>query len=422
MTQPYSPQCLATESAAEPAGSDAATVARQSILDARSAIYGWALFDGSAAVPRTSRDAEMIAHALRLSTGSQAMADRRVLFVRCSAETLASGHLDLVDPRQIVLEVALPPANDAARIEQAAGALAAARRRGFRVALAHDVLATAWRSWLAEADYLMLDLHRLPSAALAGIVQVARSRDGLKLIACNVGDEEQHRAAVRAGLDLFQGNWFSRPVPLKTHTLRPNQAIILELVALLRKEADSADIEALLKRDAALSFNLLHFINAGRFGLAQEITSFRHAVMILGLQRLARWATLLMATSRDGASPAVGQTAVVRGRLMELLATELLAPEQCDHAFVVGVFSLLDTMTGVPMQRALDGLPLPEAVLDALLHRRGTLAPFLELTEACEHANDEVFARTAQKLQLSGHQVNMAHLNALTWAEDLLAA
>ena len=62
---------------------------------------------------------------------------------------------------------------------------------------------------------------------------------------------------------------------------------------------------------------------------------------------------------------------------------------------------------------------LPEPVLEALLHRRGLFAPFLELTEACESANDEVFARTANALSLSNHQVNMAHLQALAWAEDL---
>jgi EAL and modified HD-GYP domain-containing signal transduction protein len=106
---------------------------------------------------------------------------------------------------------------------------------------------------------------------------------------------------------------------------------------------------------------------------------------------------------------------------MELLAAELLTPEQCDQAFVVGVFSLLDAMTGIPMERALDGLSLPENVVDALLHRRGLFEPFLALTEACEGANDEAFARNAERLLLSGHAVNMAHLQALAWAEELLA-
>ena len=142
--------------------------------------------------------------------------------------------------------------------------------------------------------------------------------------------------------------------------------------------------------------------------------------MMLGLKKLFRWAALLMTTSRTGgAASAVGSMAVVRGRLMELLAAELLPQEECDNAFVVGVFSLLDTMLGMPLEKALDTILLPESVTNALLHNTGILAPFLALTKACESADDEAFARTAEALQLTNQQVNWAHLQALAWAETL---
>jgi hypothetical protein len=43
----------------------------------------------------------------------------------------------------------------------------------------------------------------------------------------------------------------------------------------------------------------------------------------------------------------------------------------------------------------------------------------LELTQACEAADDDAFARLATQLQLTNHQVNMAHLNALAWADSI---
>ena len=55
----------------------------------------------------------------------------------------------------------------------------------------------------------------------------------------------------------------------------------------------------------------------------------------------------------------------------------------------------------------------------ALLHNEGPLAPFLALTIACETADDEVFARTANQLGLDNRQVNWAHLQALAWAETM---
>ena len=181
--------------------------------------------------------------------------------------------------------------------------------------------------------------------------------------------------------------------------------MVIQFINLVRKQASTAEIEDLLKKDPTLSFNLLRFINSSGFGLSCEITSFRHAVMILGLKKLFRWAALLMTTSRaGGAPPAVGQTVVVRGRLMELLAAELLPPEECDNVFAVGVLSLLDTMLGVPLEKVLESVALPEPVMDALLRRTGVFAPFLELTIACESGDEVAFAKNAE---------------APTWAESL---
>ncbi|MBP9942125.1 MAG: EAL domain-containing protein, partial [Comamonas sp.] len=118
-------------------------------------------------------------------------------------------------------------------------------------------------------------------------------------------------------------------------------------------------------------------------------------------------------------APAVGQTAVVRGRLMELLATEMLPPEESDNAFVVGVFSLLDDILGIPMDKALESIALPQSVAEALLHRTGPYTPFLELVLACETGDEVAFAKNSDALHLSNHQVNWAHLQALAWADNL---
>jgi EAL and modified HD-GYP domain-containing signal transduction protein len=54
-----------------------------------------------------------------------------------------------------------------------------------------------------------------------------------------------------------------------------------------------------------------------------------------------------------------------------------------------------------------------------LLHRKGPLAPYLELTLACESSDAAAYARLANELDLTGHQINMAHLMALAWAENM---
>ena len=76
-------------------------------------------------------------------------------------------------------------------------------------------------------------------------------------------------------------------------------------------------------------------------------------------------------------------------------------------------------MLGVSMEKAMESVALPQPVVDALLDNTGPFAPFLARAKACEAGDDAAFARYAEDLHLSNRQVNWAHLQALTWAEDL---
>ena len=67
----------------------------------------------------------------------------------------------------------------------------------------------------------------------------------------------------------------------------------------------------------------MRYINSPAFGLRVEISSFRHAIMLLGYQRLKRWLALLLATaSKDNNMKPVMFAAVRRGLLLEELARD----------------------------------------------------------------------------------------------------
>ena len=400
---------------------DRNVIARQAIVDHSGKVYGYELFDRSlASAPHTAAsDAQLLFNVLSHADNS-ALIDNRTMFINCTHASLAGGHLDLVQPDRLVLEIPAIEGNPAEEIESRTQNLEALRKRGFSLAFNQSVLFPAYAAWLPLARFIKLDLSMIRPEQVGPLVKLAQRQSEARLIAEKVETAQQHEQLAELGIQLYQGYWFAKPVLVTSQTVRPGQAVIIQLINLVRKQATTAEIEDVLKRDASLSFNLLRFINSSGFGLSCEVTSFRHAVMILGLKKLFRWAALLLTTSRAGGTPAaVGMTAIVRGRLMELLAAELLGPEELDNAFVVGVFSLLDTMLGMPMDKALEAISLPETVVSALLLRRGTLAPFLELAIACETADDEAFARCANELGLSNRQVNWAHLQALAWAESL---
>lgn len=401
---------------------DHTAMARQAIVDANRSVVGYELLDRSRLSDdhTAASDAELLFKMLS-HIDHEALTENKTIFVNCTHDSLAGGHLELIQPEKVVLEIPPLAQNQPEEIEARLQTLLEVRKRGFRLAFNQSVLDSPYRSWLPLASFIKIDLSQLQPEQVAGVIRLAQNISQAQLIAEKVETARQFELVAAMGVKLFQGYWFAKPMLVKGQTLRASQATLIQLINLVRQQASTTEIEEVLKHDPTLSFNLLRFINSSGFGLSCEISSFRHAVMILGLKKLFRWAALLMITSREGgAPPAVASMAVVRGRLMELLAAELLGPDDRDNAFVVGVFSLLDTMLGIPMDKALSVVALPGSVVEALLLRTGILAPFLDLAEACESANDEAFAKAANTLQLSNRQVNLAHLQALTWAETLL--
>jgi len=285
------------------------------------------------------------------------------------------------------------------------------------------VLESAYAPWLPLADFIKLDISLLPPEQLAVLVKYAGRQSQARLIAEKVETAQQFDMVSALGVQLFQGYLFARPTVVQTRLLSPGQASIVQLLNLLRGQASTDAIEEVLKKDAGLAFNLMRLINSASLGLTREITSIRQAVLLLGLKKLFRWAALLLTAARSaGTPPATGQTAVVRGRLMELLANEFMSPEEADQAFVIGVFSMLDQMLGMPQASAVGLLNLPDELSTALLERSNVHGRLLNLVEACESGDDDSFDQAAQALPLTSQQINWAHLQALAWADAITQA
>ena len=396
-------------------------IARQAIVNADKEVIGYELFNRSRSPSEHTAATDVILLFTALShAGSEDLVGTKLLFVNSTHESLAGGHLELLNPEKVVLEI--EPLGHVAAAETGARLpiLRALRERGFKLSFNHTVLESAYSTWLPLADYIKLDMNVLRPEQLAVLVSYAERQSKAKLIATKVESQTQFDLLKSIGVALFQGYWFSRPSVVEAKLLAPNQVSIIQLINLLRRQASTDEIEEVLKKDAGLAFNLMRLINSAGFSNAREITSFRQAVMIMGLKKLFRWAALLLTASKFGNnSPAIGHTAVIRGRLMELLAQEVLSEEEAEQAFVVGIFSLLDVMLSIPLSDALQLISVPSTIKQALLAHEGTLGELLRLAEACESSNDEAFDQSASILKLSSQQVNWAHLQALAWCDQI---
>lgn len=201
---------------------------------------------------------------------------------------------------------------------------------------------------------------------------------------------------------------------------QPDLATIVELIRRVDQQEPVERLEASLKLDPALAFKLMRYINSPAFGLRVEIGSFRHAIMMLGYQRLKRWlALLLVSASKDHDMRPVMFAAVRRGLLMEELARRQGDDEMRSEIFICGVFSLLDRMMKQPFDALMRTIPVPEGVSQALAQGTGPYQPYLEVALAVEQESLFDLRDAAERLMVSVEVVNRATLVALAAAQQL---
>lgn len=200
----------------------------------------------------------------------------------------------------------------------------------------------------------------------------------------------------------------------------PDLRAIIELMNLVDRQ-DSVDrMERVLKSDPTLAFRLLRFINSSAFGLRVEVTSFRHALMLLGHLRLKRWLALLLASAiKDATSRPLLHLAVRRGFMMEGLAAAAGQEQLRGEMFICGVFSLLDKMMRQPFEHLLEHVPMPSRVQVSLLGDGGPYNTHLRLMAALEQSSFVEVRDAAERLQVSPAEVNRVLMSALISAREL---
>lgn len=399
---------------------DQLSIARQPIVDSRRSVVAYELFDRSQSsmTHSLSSDVSFALNAMAQS-GAPFFVSNCDLFINTVHQALDGTHWDFINPEKTVIKVPLVAGHVPALIAQSATLLAGLRARGFRLAFPHGVVAPIYRQWQPLADFVKLEMSPVTEPHLHALLAAITSRTGAAVVAEKIEHAAQFETFKALGVNRFQGFWFSVPEIMQPRVLSPSDMTALELFNRVRKEAPIDDVERILKKDAGLGVNLLRIINSAGIGLGHKVTSLRQAVMLMGYQKLARWSAMLMTSASHSGTSLLGASAVVRGRMMELLAQHDQSDEACGSAFLVGLLSQLDRMLGIPMATALEYLALDEAVACALRDGTGRLGDMLSLVVACESDDEHAFSAAFGRLGYALRDVNLAHLEALVWADSM---
>jgi len=399
-------------------------VARQPIFDRNREVLGYELlfrsstdnkFDGTEANSATS---QVISNALH-SIGLERLTRDKLLFINMTRDLIVNEAYAVLPPDRTVIEVLEDTLRDAGTLE----ACAKLKQAGYQLAM-DDVMRVEDVGGLMDMiDYIKVDWPLLTKEQRGNVIRQFIDA-GQRVLAEKVESQADLEEAMSLGCEYFQGYFFASPEVVSGRKLNSIDMVHLQFLQELGKpELDYDRIEELIKQDMSLSFNFLKYINSAAMGIRHEVTSIKQGLSLLGERYVRRWGTLVAVTSLNRQEPTeLVLTSLVRARFCESMGKgEALADKELD-LFLVGLFSAIHRILGVPMNEVLEQIRVPGEVADVLLAKSTApqvMRTLYELTLACEQADWASVIDKSIRLQQSQSEIAMLYYYAMNWANAL---
>ena len=294
------------------------------------------------------------------------------------------------------------------------------KEKGYMVVLDDFVFYKNSDALIKVADMVKVDFVTTKEVERKSIAQRLKPL-GVKLLAEKVESYFDFKQAKELGYEYFQGYFFGRPEVFSGRDIPGYTVNYLNMLReASRSEIDFDKLEQIFRRDVALSFKILKFINSAFFGVRNKVSSVRQALVLLGRKEILKWVSLLALQNIAQDKPdEVVVLSLIRARFGELLALKLGWTKRSDQAFLVGLFSLVDAMLDRPMDDILRELPLDDEIIVALLRGDNDLGRMNAMARHYEKAEWDKFAVLANELGIASKDVAELYRQSLVWAQGL---
>ena len=396
-------------------------VARQPIFDTEKNVIGYELlfrngtddfFPGSDADQAT---ADVINSSFFLKIIGDLTAGKKA-FINITPRLLKHQMMTMLPPQSLAVE--LPKS-----IDSEPDMLAACRQlkeKGYLIVLDDYEHPGASDELVALCDMVKVDFVKTREPERRDVAQQLKAR-GVGLLAEKVESYYDFKQAKELGYRYFQGYFFGRPEVFSGRDIPGYTVNYLNMLReASRAEIDFDKLEQIFRRDVALSFKMLKFMNSAFFGMRNKISSVRQALVLLGRKEILKWISLLALQNIAQDKPdELVVLSLVRARFGELLAFQLGWSKRSDQAFLVGLFSLVDAMLDRPMADILRELPLDDDIAAALLQGQNDLGRLYAMARHYEMAEWDEFSNLAKSLGIADKDVAELYRQSLGWAQGL---
>lgn len=405
------------------------SIARQPVFDTKRRLWGYALFCVGRSGPLTAAvsashpaDADQVAVSVASSAyvGLQQIVERGKKVLVDFNEKSILEQLPYALPAELTMIQVPPEVFEKPSVPEVLNQM---KSDGYALAVSGFSPSEALKALFSMADVISLDVRAMTRTVLADLIQRAKVYRA-ELLAMQVEDGAQFVMCRDLGFKLFHGAFFKKPDTIQVRQLTSNEVARFNLLHMLeQKEPDLDQLAETIQSDVSISFRLLAYINSAAFGLRQKITSIHQATSLLGWRKMKNWlrVVLLNDMSQKSETPELMAVAAQRGKFLERIAK--------DHDYwgfdpdilhLLGIFSLLDAMLGLPMEEIVTYLPLGSKLKAALCREpNNEYQPLLQLAQYFEEARWEEAQQMIQQLNLDNNKVQAAYQSSVDWANEM---
>ncbi len=392
-------------------------IARQPIYDSSLEIIGYELLYRSSEVnAATFEDGDIASSETIVNSfihiGIDNLVGTSLAFVNLPSEFILNNSLIPMFHEQAVLEVL----EDVEPTDEIIAGLLSLKSKGYKIALDDFEYTDKLDPMIALADFIKIDVLEYTQAELSKLITKLRSKYNAKLIAEKVETKELFDRCNELAFDFYQGYFFCYPQMVVEKNIPSNKMVVLTLISQIQNpDVEIEELESILAQDVTLTYKLLRYINSAAFTLRREIDSLKDAIVLLGLEAIKNWASLiLMSKIVDDKPRQLIVTALIRAKMSELLSHHI-NPQLEKQAFICGLFSVLDALMDKPMIDLLDTVILSTPIKLALLDHEGELGVILKNCVLYEQAQFELLDDNLNTVYF-----NESYLAAVKWADQTM--
>jgi EAL and modified HD-GYP domain-containing signal transduction protein len=348
--------------------------------------------------------------------GLEELTDHKQVFVNFTSNLLLKGVPTLFPSNVMIIEI-LENVEPTKEILEACRAL---KHSGYTLALDDFILSEKKNPLIEIADIIKVDFRESTTAQQDAIMDLGRSHR-IKFLAEKVETSKEFKRAREAGYAFFQGYFFSKPVIRSGRSIPAFKLNYMKMLQEVnRADVDFSDMERIIKRDLAMTYKLMRFINSAYFGVLEQVNSIKRALVLLGIDEIKKWISFIALDNMAQDKPnELIKTSVVRARLCENIAMQVGLDDYAAEAFLMGMFTVIDAIMDKPMREILPQLALADEIKNALTGKENRFKHILDLVLAYERGEWDDFSRLSEITDFSESEMPKIYNDGLKWTEQI---